>query len=602
MLEFYFSLLYSVFLIIFKDLPDGKVLSEKGPMAMGYDSSFESCQDFYHNLFNIDSPYDHQKEVWKRLLEGNFPLLLRAPTGSGKTEAVLAPFLSQFLNNDFTIAPRLIYVLPMRVLANSIAERIQKYARNISPNISVKIHHGDIPSAPFFIDDIVVTTLDQFLYGFARVSKQVGHHIDMPAGSIVSSLVVFDEAHLYRDEFTFSIMRALLEILHVSRVPFVVMTATMPQSLERSLFERIKLPLNQKLTMPIPNTSQLSIKMNDLPLYQEGRVNIDEDLLGQISQKKTLIVANQVKRAKKVYEELQSRLSLSDEQIVLLHSRFKREDRDRHEKTAVSLIPHKEDSHIVVPDGAGIVVSTQVLEAGIDFSAELLLTELAPADSLIQRAGRCARYNGQKGEMIIFPLDKENRAYLPYDENNLQRTLQWLVNHPSFDIRDFQQTCLFVDETLDYRANDFEAADTLIDLYECVLYADSEPDNIQLRKSKPVTLIVADIQEGSEEKVRKEIEQQLTASPHILKDNAINIDINLAWGLFRDPNINIRWEIRWAYDEKEKKHKLVLIDLLKNREKKDTEDSRIGPFRTYILSSRNYEKNKGIEPDVTAII
>jgi CRISPR-associated endonuclease/helicase Cas3 len=133
--------------------------------------------------------------------------------------------------------------------------------------------------------------------------------------------------------------------------------------------------------MPIPNTSQLSIKMNDLPLYQEGRVNIDEDLLGQISQKKTLIVANQVKRAKEVYEELRSRLSLSDEQIVLLHSRFKREDRDRHEKTAISLIPHKEDSHIVVPDGAGIVVSTQGLEAGIDFSAELLLTELAPADS-----------------------------------------------------------------------------------------------------------------------------------------------------------------------------------------------------------------------------
>lgn len=86
-----------------------------------------------------------------KAFKGNFPLLLKAPTGSGKTEAVLAPFLSQFLNNDFTIAPRLIYVLPMRVLANSIADRISNYARNISPNISVKIHHGDIPSAPFLL-------------------------------------------------------------------------------------------------------------------------------------------------------------------------------------------------------------------------------------------------------------------------------------------------------------------------------------------------------------------------------------------------------------------------------------------------------------------
>ena len=567
---------------------------------MEFGSSFESCQNFYHKFFKIDSPYEHQKEIWNKLLEGRFPLLLRAPTGSGKTEAVIAPFLSQFLNDDFPIAPRLIYVLPMRVLANNIADRIENYAHNISPNISVKVHHGDIPSAPFFIDDIVVTTLDQFLYGFARVSKQVGHHIDMPAGSIASSLVVFDEAHLYRDEFTFSIMRALLEILHASQVPFVVMTATMPQSLENSLFERIELPFDQKLNRPIPNTSQLSIKMNNLSLYEKGRVNIDDDLLIKINQKKTLIVANQVKRAKKIYDELRSRLSLNDEQIVLLHSRFKKEDRDRHEKTAISLIPHKEHGQMVLPDNVGIVVSTQVLEAGIDFSAELLLTELAPADALVQRAGRCARYHGQKGEMIIFRMADDDRAYLPYDENNLKRTFQWLVEHPNFNIRDFQQTCLFVDETLDYKANDFEAADTLIDLYECVLYADSEPENIQLRKSKPVTLIVVDVQEGSEE--RKEIEQQLTASPQILKDNAINIDISLAWGLFRDPNINIRWEIRWTYDEKEKRHSLSLVDLLKHRRTKDTEDSRIGPFRMYVLNGRNYDKNKGIEPDATAII
>jgi len=87
-----------------------------------------------------------------------------------------------------------------------------------------------------------------------------------------------------------------------------------------------------------------------------------------------------------------------------------------------------------------------------------------------------------------------------------------------------------------------------------------------------------------------------------LKDNAINIDTSLAWGLFRDPNINIRWEIRWVYDEKEKKHKLSVVDILKNRTTKDPEDSRIGPFRMYVLNGRNYDKNKGIEPDVTAII
>lgn len=124
---------------------------------------------------------------------------------------MLAPFLSQFIDNDFHIAPRLIYVLPMRVLVNSIAKRIENYAKKFSPSIKVDIHHGDVPNAPFFVADIVVITLDQFLYGFARASGQVGRHFDIPAGSIASSLVVFEEAHMYRDGFTFSIMRALLE-------------------------------------------------------------------------------------------------------------------------------------------------------------------------------------------------------------------------------------------------------------------------------------------------------------------------------------------------------------------------------------------------------
>ncbi|MGQ9702778.1 MAG: DEAD/DEAH box helicase, partial [bacterium] len=88
-----------------------------------------SCNVFYKKYFGIDSLYEHQIEMWDsfQAKEMSLHLLLRAPTGSGKTEAVLAPFLSQFVNNNFYIAPRLIYVLPMRVLANSVAERIKKY-------------------------------------------------------------------------------------------------------------------------------------------------------------------------------------------------------------------------------------------------------------------------------------------------------------------------------------------------------------------------------------------------------------------------------------------------------------------------------------------
>lgn len=557
-------------------------------------------RDFYQKIFKINEPYDFQKLVWEKVFSNSFPLLLSAPTGSGKTEAVVAPFLFQFINYNFCIAPRLIYVLPMRVLANSIANRIEVYARRVSTNISVKVQHGDIPNAPFFISDIVVTTLDQFLYGFARASVQLGRHIDVPAGSIASSLVVFDEAHMYRDEFTFSIMRALMEILYKSNIPFILMTATMPESLKNSLFESMTLDENRYIKFFSEVNSSVRITLFDKPLYENNEINITDDILRKISHKKTLIVVNQVKRAQKIYDEIKSRLSLSDENIVLLHSRFTRADRENHENKALSLIPHKIEGKIVRPEKLGVVIATQVLEAGIDFSAELLLTELAPADSLVQRAGRCARYEGEKGEMIIFPLEDKENKHLPYKKEHLDETIKWLQDNPDFNIRDFSQVCSFVDETLDYQANDYEARDTLIDLYECVLYADTEPSNIQLRKSKPAKLVVLDIPEGSSERAKSDILKIIKSTD--ISAQTITVDTSILWALFKNRDINIQWEVQWRYDEKEKEVMADVVNILKNREQREEEDPRIGPFKTYILNGKNYKRDKGIEPDICEII
>lgn len=542
----------------------------------------KQVEQFYKQYFNIDLPYEYQIRVWQQVNNLNFPLLLKSPTGSGKTEAVLAPFLSQFVDNDFYIAPRMIYVLPMRVLVNSVAERIRKYVKKISPHISVEIQHGDLPDAPFFISDIVVTTLDQFFYGFARSSKQVGHHLDIPAGAIASSIVIFDEAHMYRDSFTFSIMRALMEILYKSHVPFVLMTATMPESLEKSLFENIPLFDNQKIIGNIELNSTLKITIEKDPLYSNNEVNISNSLLNKIKNHRTLIVVNQVKRAQKIYKELKKQLELSDDQIVLLHSRFTRIDKESHEKKALSLIPHKEEGKIIIPKNVGIVVSTQVLEASIDFSAELLLTELAPADSLVQRAGRCARYEGEKGEMIIFPVE-ENKGYLPYKKELLSKTLEWLKNNQNFNIKNFDEVCSFVNDTLDYKANDYEARDTLIDLYECVLYADTEPKNIQVRKSKPVTLIVVDFSIGESRKEKDIIKNSIRKTN--LRENSIDTDIGIAWQLFKNKILKYRFK----YDIESK-----------NWDYEEIRD--IQPFDMYIIEKNNYDKNIGIKNDSSYFI
>lgn len=541
-------------------------------------------EDFYKEYFCIETPYEHQKRVWEEIHKNNSPLLLRAPTGSGKTEAVLAPYLSQFIENNFNIAPRLIYVLPMRVLVDTIAERIDKYVKKISSYISVEIQHGDVPNSPFFISDIVVTTLDQFFYGFVRSSMQVGRHIDMPAGSIASSLIVFDEAHMYRDGYTFSIMRALMEILYNSKIPFIVMTATMPVSLEKSIFEQIPLTDNQKLVGYTSMNNRLKVSIEKESIFTNGNVNLSEKILEKIENKKTLIIVNQVKRAQEIYDEIKSKLSLNDEQIVLLHSRFTKDDRKEHEKKAISIIPHKKDGKITKLDGTQIVISTQVVEAGIDFSAELLLTEQAPADALVQRAGRCARYENEYGEMIIFKTEESNKGYLPYKQEHLNKALEWLNNNiVSFDIRNFVHVCNFVNETLDYQASNYEARDTLIDLYECVLYADERPKNIQLRDGKPITLVVVDLTKGKGRGKENQVKDALRKTN--IRDNSINVDIGVGWKLLKDGILE--YEINFDREKSE-----WLIKKITN----------IAPFSYYLLKNDCYCKLKGVIPDASPFI
>lgn len=77
-----------------------------------------------------------------------------------------------------------------------------------------------------------------------------------------------------------------------------------------------------------------------------------------------------------------------------------------------------------------IVVATQVVEVGLDISVETLHTQLAPANSLLQRAGRCARFALQRGRVVVYPLpereDGKLASTLPYDADLCAQTWETL--------------------------------------------------------------------------------------------------------------------------------------------------------------------------------
>jgi CRISPR-associated endonuclease/helicase Cas3 len=112
---------------------------------------------------------------------------------------------------------------------------------------------------------------------------------------------------------------------------------------------------------------------------------------------RTLVVCNVVARARALFEELRDHPDRGDTQVLLLHSRFLREDRQRIEGEIRRLFGRDGDSN-----EKWIVVATQVVEVGLDITCETLYTELAPANAILQRAGRCARYPGEQGEVFIY--------------------------------------------------------------------------------------------------------------------------------------------------------------------------------------------------------
>ena len=113
----------------------------------------------------------------------------------------------------------------------------------------------------------------------------------------------------------------------------------------------------------------------------------------------TLIILNTVDRATGLYRLLRDRPGLGVP-VWLIHSRFRPIERERWR----TFLEQKDGS-------PRILISTQVVEAGVDLSAGVLYTELAPWASLVQRFGRCARYPGESGSVYWLNLDlgKENQ-------------------------------------------------------------------------------------------------------------------------------------------------------------------------------------------------
>lgn len=177
-----------------------------------------------------------------------------------------------------------------------------------------------------------------------------------------------------------------------------------------------------------------------------------------------MVVCNKVKTAQRVFEGLKK--AHPSIPSLLLHSRFKRMHRKEKEKRLIGLDDEGNPTEeFNTSEKACIVVSTQVVEVSLDISFDLMITECAPLDALIQRFGRVNRRRDEttigkiKPAYVIAPPEGIKEAR-PYDPDVLKRSYEVLPDNEILHERSLQKK--------------IDSVFTEIDSVVCIVNADIE--------------------------------------------------------------------------------------------------------------------------------
>jgi CRISPR-associated endonuclease/helicase Cas3 len=401
-----------------------------------------------------------QQRVFEKMVAGE-SVLLQAPTGAGKTRAALAPFLDNLAKcaADTSLMPRLPltcrYAVPLRVLARQFFNEYETTGQKIDQHFAtrlrttyqtfeqepIRVQTGEQQDDPQLEAALTFCTIDQLLasalaipYGLSKRRANVN------VGAVLGSYLVFDEFHLYpltgKGNSAWGARTTTLALLQLLRqqqqrlTPFVLMTATFSSRLLHQLGNLLQATVISLSELTLPTSRDELAELNagrerrftvhDTPMSAAGIVEQHTDC--------SLVVCNTVLSAQRRFLELQAftQQYCPETKVILLHSRYT--DADRQDKQqALELALGKTQWNGTQYTGPNlIVVATQVVEVGLDISARVLHSESAPANSVIQRAGRCARFAGQHGHVHLYPIepnDKGRIVYLPYDGPQCDATL-----------------------------------------------------------------------------------------------------------------------------------------------------------------------------------
>jgi len=331
----------------------------------------------FNFLYNTSyEPYHHQKLSWK----SQENTLLIAPTGQGKTESSLGWLDRQLKNRQ----GRAFYILPFTASINAMTKRVSSRDKGFGDESLVGLLHG---KAKFFIDEYYEKKDGQSLKDLIDINKKIIKPFKVVTPfqilkwafgvkgfekgftELAGSYLIFDEIHIYDRDLFRRILFFIEWLIDKLEVKVFIMTATMPSFMQ----EHIKSTLKIKKEIR-PNQELIDgIKRHKVKLLYTTIEEQKNFIQKKINEGKTvLVVCNTVAKAQEMYEDINC------DDKTLLHSGFNGRDRTAKEKR-------------VQEDKPQLLVGTQAIEVSLDIDYDLIVTEPAPLDALLQRFGRVYR-------------------------------------------------------------------------------------------------------------------------------------------------------------------------------------------------------------------
>ena len=357
----------------------------------GYISDWLMNQD-------IDTVNGRRTEILKHCLDcgkeaekGLFRLTV--PTGGGKTVASLAFALRHAAQNHMD---RVIYVIPY----TSIIEQNAQVFREILGDENVLEHHHNVEfqdaeelhpmqlAAENWDKPVVVTTNVQFFESlFSNKSSRC-----RKLHNIANSVVIFDEAQMLPNDYLKPCITMMEELVNQYGASIVLCTATQPalDSFFQSGLRALEL---------CPRMEEQFRFFERVSFQNIGTVTERELLERLETQEQALCIVNTRKRAQSLYTQL------AGEGVFHLSTSMY----PSHRRLVLQKIRQR------LQEGKKcLLISTSLVEAGVDLDFRAVYRQLAGVDAMIQAAGRCNREGRQrKEESVVSIFQFEEKEYMP---------------------------------------------------------------------------------------------------------------------------------------------------------------------------------------------